>query len=72
MNKHLDDNFYDTSTNSDKLISLKYPLYSAILPGLGEYKIYKETLIFNHKINHKYINSASVDFVLNFYPIVNE
>jgi len=49
-NKHLDANFYDTSINSDKLISLKYPLYSAILPGLGEYNLYKETSISNHKI----------------------
>ena len=59
MNKHLDTNFYamvDTSVNSDRHISLKYPLYSAILPGLGEYKLYKETSISNHKI-HEIIKS---------------
>ena len=52
MNKHLNSNLYsmvDTSLISDDAISLKYPLYSAIIPGSGQYKLYNETGIPNQK-----------------------
>jgi hypothetical protein len=52
MNRHLNNNLYamvDTSLASNEPISLKYPLYSAVIPGLGQYKLYNETEVPNHK-----------------------
>ena len=43
---YLDNNTH-FDLNSDESIPLKYPLYSAIIPGLGQYQLYKDTKISN-------------------------
>ena len=63
------DNNTDLNSNSDESIPLKYPLYSAIIPGLGQYQLYKETKIFNHKIralSFITIETLSIGFNLSF------
>ena len=40
----------DSNINQEQSISIKYPISSLIVPGLGQYQIYKETDLPKHKL----------------------
>ena len=39
-----------SAANQEQSVSLKHPISSLLIPGLGQYQIYKKTLLPNHRI----------------------